>query len=705
MRRAARLPSQPRLLQWLEMATTRSTARATTAVAPPAAAKLNGRRAILFPHIRSLVVVCLVAGLISGFFLAIYVVKRMPIGWDTARYLDQTNLVATHGIAGTADLVLPRPKKLLESRSGFPVMVLTLSSLTHASTFQFATVVPVAAVAATALAAGAFVSYSLRRGVWELAAVALVVGTSTSLVRLMGGTYTDNLLAEALFAAALVPLLSVVREGRGFIATILLLTVGAFAHPAFYAFILAVLGLVAMAYLPSSWRSWHRGEAELLATPTARMAMVLAGSAGATAVGIFGVLRSAPDTPALSRQEFALKLREDLPLYRLPVTAPIAAVGLAALVGDAVGPAQARRVAGDAPGHPAERPDPGTVRFVLALVLAWVGVALVGILGFYAGKKWPAHRFLAFLLPLPVLIALAILSSGRSIVRRGLRYLGVGLILVGVAAMVSLGYSTYRTLDRRGLEYLDVGKVQETATAAAYLDAMGIPDSAPVVFVITDIGPQPQLIVPEESHIIRSVLSGDRIPHAYFYVGTPENYLAGRPTLYDGDTRGFNRVSTRFWQSVEPIVAEKPVALLLSAFNPAYAAVAAAHPDWIVGPRVVALNGPRPSPPLAEAPFPSAPRGVLRIFLIGAGPLALLVLIGIGWALALLPRGLRPFEVLALSVPFGIASLLLAGTITDAAGIRLVGAGGALVGPVTAAIGGILGVRRLRKQGLGWFAL
>ena len=57
--------------------------------------------------------VLLVAGLVTGFYLAMYLVNEMPIGWDTARYLDQANLIAKHGIQGAASLHLPRPSVLL----------------------------------------------------------------------------------------------------------------------------------------------------------------------------------------------------------------------------------------------------------------------------------------------------------------------------------------------------------------------------------------------------------------------------------------------------------------------------------------------------------------------------------------------------------------------------------------------------------------
>ena len=46
-------------------------------------------------HLPSLLLIAVTGGLVAAFFLAIYALKQypMPIGWDTPRYLDQTNLV------------------------------------------------------------------------------------------------------------------------------------------------------------------------------------------------------------------------------------------------------------------------------------------------------------------------------------------------------------------------------------------------------------------------------------------------------------------------------------------------------------------------------------------------------------------------------------------------------------------------------------
>jgi len=88
----------------------------------------------------------------------------------------------------------------------------------------------------------------------------------------------------------------------------------------------------------------------------------------------------------------------------------------------------------------------------------------------------------------------------------------------------------------------------------------------------------------------------------------------------------------------------------------------------------------------------------LALFLFGAGTLTVLALIGLGWVIGLMPGALRPFEALALSVAFGLALLVLGGTLADAVGIRLSGLGGASVGPVIGALGWVLGGRTLFRR-------
>jgi hypothetical protein len=630
------------------------------------------------------------------FYLGLYAVRRysLPIGWDTPRYLGQTNLAAAHGLAGVPHS-LPPPVKTLPSRAGFPVIVLALAKLFGVGTFMTATVVPIAATAAVALAAGAMVSSSLRRGPWVLAFVAAVVGLSPMLVRLMAPeTYTDNILAAALVTAAFVPLLSSASGAQGAAAAIVLLGVAGLAHGPSFLLAVGALTMVAAVYVPSSLRAWRRGHAPVLSTTSARLGLVTAGAVAVTAAGILGLLGTAPDTPKLTWGELRKKFRKDLSLYLLPVTIPLGAIGAGFLAGEARSSRRTTAVAASA--------DDGRfgAGFLLRFLAAWVVAIVAGLAAYGLGYKLAAHRFLAFLVPLPILVAVAILGLGRLARAGGRRWAAIVVVAAGLAGVAVLGgWDLYVTLPNdRGVEWLQPGGVQDASTAAGYLDAAGVPADAPVVFVIDDSGSNPLSYTPEEAYIIRSVLPATRMEHSYFYVGDPERYLAAQPTYRDRP-RSYNANERRFWPTIRALLPGKPVALMLGAFNPAYGGFAQEHPDRVVGPHVVVLNGPLLSAPMAVPAAPSGPRTVLGRSVLGAGTLVVLTLIGLGWALALLPVATRSFEAFALAPAFGIAFLLVAGVLVDATGVRLGGVGGTVVAPAAALMGWGMAAARARRAG------
>jgi hypothetical protein len=132
-----------------------------------------------------LLIVVGVAGLIALFFLGLYAARH----WHAdrlghARYLDQTAFIAHRGWTVCRNHCRRRAKTL-PSRAAFPLLLLTVSSLLHTSTFTAAALVPPAAAVAVALAGGALASWALRRDRWQLAVVASVVGLSPQLIRMM----------------------------------------------------------------------------------------------------------------------------------------------------------------------------------------------------------------------------------------------------------------------------------------------------------------------------------------------------------------------------------------------------------------------------------------------------------------------------------------------------------------------------------------
>ena len=87
-------------------------------------------------YVPDILTLCVVAALLALFFLGLYGVHRYqwPIGWDTPHYLSQAALVAERGLAHLPD-TLPYPSSTLASRAGFTVVILSLASFLHTSTF------------------------------------------------------------------------------------------------------------------------------------------------------------------------------------------------------------------------------------------------------------------------------------------------------------------------------------------------------------------------------------------------------------------------------------------------------------------------------------------------------------------------------------------------------------------------------------------
>jgi hypothetical protein len=222
------------------------------------------------------------------------------------------------------------------------------------------------------------------------------------------------------------------------------------------------------------------------------------------------------------------------------------------------------------------------------------------------------------------------------------------------------------------------------------------------VFVVDDIGPQPVAYVPLMTNMIRSVLPAERIEDSFVYVGDPDRYLASLPTLRD-EPPSYNGTSLRFWDAIRPLLPERPVSLLLSSFNPAYGEFVAGHPEQMVAPNVVVLQGPIPAEDLGAAVAPSAPQGPVQLLLVGGATLGVMALAGLGWAMALFPRGLRSYEMVALAPAMGIAVVVVASLLVDGVGIRLTGIGGAAVPVIAGAAGFVAAAPRLRRDGADLF--
>lgn len=641
--------------------------------------------------LRSGLALGVVAAAVLGFFLSVYVRQdiAVPLGWDTSRYLWETSFVQAEGLAAL-EQPLPPPFKTSLSRPAFPVIAATTSSVSGVSTFRIAAVLPSVMAALIALAAGAFVTSTLRRPLWELLAVTLAVGTSAYVVRLAAPeAYQDNLMAAAILLAACVPLVLAVAGWRRMVVPgIALLGAAAVTHWSFFLFFVGVLGVSGLVLLPGSWKAWRAG-APFWQTPAARLGLIVGGGGALGAATLYGLLGAGAEQPKFSYPEFDKKLKLDLPKYRLPLALPVAAVGAGSLLANraAVSP----EVKAAAPQERAAR------RYVAILLVSWTLVAAAGIALFLTGRLLPAHRFLAFALALPILMILGALALGRLVAGRGRRPVRIAAGALAVAAVIAVSaFTSYASWkDQPKWARMEREKVTQAAVAASYLDQQGIPNDEPFVFVVDDRGPNPDAYVGLMTHMIRASIPAERLRSLHIFVGDPEDFLKGRPSL-DGPPE-HDLVSERFAEALRPILDDHPVAFTAAALNDfSWGGWITSHPESRIGSEVALVQGVLPTrflevPPLAIGPLPA-----VQWMLFGGGMVGIFGLIGLGWTIALLGPRLRRFEVLALAPAVGLAALVVFGVAADRAGIRLAGFPGAMV-PVIAAVIGWVAVMLTRR--------
>lgn len=641
--------------------------------APPAS------RAALASWGAGALTVGVVALVVLGFYLSIYPARgfTVPIGWDQSEYLWRTRLAQEVGVAAI-DRPLPAVPSPKSGRPGFPVVTAVLSSLGSVSPFRVAMALSTVVAAAIGLAAAGLVGAVLRRPLWEQAAVGLGVALSPLMVRLMSPeSYMDTMLAAAVFTAAAVPLALAVEDRRALLPAALLVGAGAAIHWSFFGFLAATVLLTGALLLPASWARWRRGEAALLDTPTARLGEVLLGGAALGALAIFGVLGDRLPRPRLDPSELAKKLRRDLPKYRFAFTLPVAALGAVGLWWASGQPREGR----ESDTWSEARTPPGQARFVLLWFLAWCAVVAAGV-GARAllGLNVPAHRFLSFALPVPILTVLGAVWAGR-LLARGLRAPVVAVLLVAVA-LAGVGLLAHRQwFGTRAWTNPDV--LQDVGVAAGYLEAAGVPPDRPVVFVVSTRDWNTAGLL---GHMVRAALPPERIPEAYLFVGRPQDYLARRPSDWAVSRASFERLLQ--------VLPRQPVAVAVAMPPATSLAWAQAHPDLVITERVAVVEGPSPPPGLRPAGPPVGGIPSWKLGAVAGGSLLALGLVGLGWTWALLRPWAAPAQVLALAPAVGVGVLVLGGVLADRLGFHLEGAVGASL-PLALAVGGAL-LARLR---------
>jgi hypothetical protein len=643
------------------------------------------------------------AAAVAAVYLRLYAAHRFafPVGYDTPKYLWRAALAGAKGIEALSGAA-PSPLRSNPDRAGFPVLMDAMSSLLGVSVTRLTIVLPGVMAAAIGLGAAGFARVALRLPLWAMPIFVVCVGASANVSRIAGPGYLDNLLVTDLAMAAATVAMSAATvamsaadgiEGwrAAAIAGALLLTAGVFTHWIFVALLGVILVATMLVALPRSVGSWRRGE-RLLATPSGTLAGVTGGAALLGGVGLLTLVGSEPRPPRLPGQAFRSKLADDVPRYVFAVTAALAALGAAFAVRGAVlgrrrriGPGgtpdaseTATRAGGAATETPGGEAAPGSEGVVTVagvplatwFVLLWALTAAGGVLLLVLGAAVPAHRFLAFDLGIPLLIAIGIVGVAGLVASRG------GALRVTGAVLVAIAYRAWSGAH----PWIPSKQFSQAAVAGTYLERVG--GTAPVVFIVDLHGASPLASTTLAFHVIRTALAPGDIRRTLEYLGTPENFLAGRPTLR-AQPLTFNQASMQHWPSVRAVLDQRPTALLLSAFNRGFAQVVAAHPDWRIAPGVLVVQGPRPPGPYAPRAAVPAPLPGAALAALWVAFLAVLSLAGGGWAATAVRSG--PGAA-ALAPAFGIAGIVLTGIVADRLGVRLAGAGGtALIATVAAA--------------------
>jgi hypothetical protein len=198
-----------------------------------------------------------------------------------------------------------------------------------------------------------------------------------------------------------------------------------------------------------------------------------------------------------------------------------------------------------------------------------------------------------------------------------------------------------------------------------------------VVFVI---GTQDWSSAALWGHMIRASMPGSRIAEVYVYVGTAQSYLSHQPSG--------TKISESYFKRVQPAFARHPVAVIMSSFNAkAFPEWAALHPDLQLTDRVAVVEGPAPPGRMRPVGPPVGRMSIVYLGVVGAFGLFVLLMVGLGWAIALMGRWLGPLEILAGAPAVGVGALVVGGIVLDRSGVRLIGTGGAVT-PLLIAVAG-----------------
>jgi hypothetical protein len=603
------------------------------------------------------------SGVVLAMYLAHELIERFvfPVGPDGPVYTWWTRYADALGL----DVARGRP--------GIPAATLVLGTALGTEPAQTVMLLGPLLATAAGLAAAALVETAL--GPDRVRAFIAAVLTGAFAAYLAGG-WLANMGQAALFLGGVAALAAAPVSWRGVWAGSALLAAAGITHPLFHLVGLAVLAGAVLAFLPAAVRD-HRAGGRLADSVAARVGLGALGGTAAAGLGLLAVA-GAPAIPGDTSQDGFFRragltdLLRDRYAERFVGDASRAAIPLA--VGAALA---APAVTGEAP--PLARQGVAGGRFLAAILTTWAGLTVAGTPVLLVTQWGPANRLLVFAFFVPIAAAV----GAAAVMARGRALLTVAVVL-GVAAFAATSMNGwYRQAPSFAPEELaratDAGRAVE-----------GLPSGTPVIFLVDTSEPAAAFHVTRFGNVIRMGLPPERIPDSYLVVGSPGDFLGGRPTI-TGDPE-HDRIARVYFRQAST-VSDRAAVLVLDLFNPEGYEEAAARGNEIA-PGVMLLRGPE----AVETPTPATDvqLGGVELVVLSAAALILLATLGLGWARwALHGAGLG--AAAALSSAAGLGLVVIAGFVVD----RLVAGAAApwgLPAAVALALSGYVAAARGRRN-------
>jgi hypothetical protein len=598
----------------------------------------------------ALLVATAAAALILGAYLAheLYGAFIFPVGPDGPVYTWWIRYADVMGLEGVG-----------AGRAGIPAAALVLGTALATSPVQTVMLLGPLLAATAGLAAASLLEASLGPHPARAFLGALLTGTFAAY---LAGGWLANMGQAALFLGALACLALAGRSWRPVWVGGALLTASGIAHWIFSLVGLAVITGSLLAAAPEVLRALRRG-GRLTDMAAVRVGIAAIGSVAGNGLGVAS-LAGGPGIPGdtsqdgffrragltdLLRDRYRERLGGDIARMAVPL-----ATGAALAAGGLAGPDPGRS---DLEDHgPTER------RFLWRTLVTWAALTIVGAAVLAVSLVGPANRLLVFAFVVPLAAAV---GAGTVLVRRR-PALTAAVVILGLAfAGVSM-YGWYR-------QYPSFAPDELAAATQAGEALRGQDQGTPVVFLVDTSEPAAAFHVTRFANVIRMGLPASLVPSSRFVVGRPGDLLEGRPTL-TGDPE-HDHIARRYHREAGAVPDEAWV-LVLEPFNRDGFAEAA-EVGSLLSPGIAVLKKPPDS--RGRTTLPGGP-GALRhpstvdgnalglaqipLVTLTAGAIALLFVLGLGWARWGLP-GASSLAAVCLAPAAGLAIVVLAGFVTD----------------------------------------